>query len=499
MTLKQPPRPIRYLLQYGLLVVCGLMLAATTLLMIYALPAYQEHEARRVAYAATATHITIPTATFTITPTDPPTSTPAPLPTHEDLFILPTPTVLATLAPDAPPPATLFPQHSQYDLVNFLVLGSDRRSSGEAYRTDVILIISVNRTTQTVNVLSIPRDLYAYIPGWGMDRINTAELHQTQTRHTSHPLGLLAEAVEYNLGVQIDHLVRVDFAGFEQIVDLMGGITVPVDCPVAGYQLVEASLGEVPEPAGEASWQSFTLQPGYHQMDGAMALWYVRQRIDSSDFDRNRRQQIVLRALWDKLRQSDVVGNLQQIWDLFSTAVETDLAFEEALAMVPLFLAIDATRIEGHYLGLDEVNLWQTPSGANVLVIDPVPFERTMLHFFTPPVGNRLVQEQASIEVLNASGIRYADQLAAARLQSQGLLAVAQGAAAVPATRTVVYDHTALVKGSSLTMIQSALNVSDNAVISAPDPGRTVDFTVVIGDNYQSCVTSPWIAFDQPE
>lgn len=494
MTPEQPSIIKRNLLLYGLLVMCGLMLAAVTLLIIVALPGYQQRDERRVAYAATATHIALPTEAVTPLPTETPLLTLVPLPTHQDLFILPTPTPGATLAPDQPPPATLFPQHSQYDLVNILVLGSDRRSVGESYRADVILIASINRTTQSVNVLSVPRDLYTYIPGWGMDRINTAELHQTQTRQTSHRLGLLAEAVEYNLGVQIDHLVRVDFEGFEQIVDLLGGIPVPVDCPVAGYQLVVTAT-----PDEESSWQPFTLEPGYHQMDGAMALWYVRQRVDSSDFDRNRRQQIVLRALWRKLRQSDVMGNLGQLWDLFSASVETDLTLDEALSLAPLFLSIDATRIEGHFLGLDEVNLWQTSTGANVLVIDPVPFERTMLHFFTPPVDNRLVQEGASIEVLNASGILYADQLAAAQLQDRGLMAVAQGGTGIPVAETVVYDHTVQVKGSSLSTIQAALQIPDDAVIPAPGPGHVVDFTVVIGGDYQSCVTSPWIAFEQPE
>jgi LCP family protein required for cell wall assembly len=123
-----------------------------------------------------------------------------------------------------------------YNLINILVLGSDRYSDQNSYRTDVIVIVSINQSSQTVSLLSIPRDLYVYIPGWGMERINAAELYQTQISTTRHPLGLLAETIEYNLGLRIDHLARVDFDRFEQLIDLLGGVDVPVDCAVSGFQ-----------------------------------------------------------------------------------------------------------------------------------------------------------------------------------------------------------------------------------------------------------------------
>ncbi len=477
-----------------------LLLVVAVGLLLQRVPAWQDIARRRVAYAATATYIAQSTLTPTFTPLVLPTLNPGPsgtpvlLPTVEDLHILPTPTAGATLPPDAPPRATLFPQQYQYDLDNFLVLGSDRRGDGEAYRTDVIVVVSVNRSTLTVNLLSIPRDLYVYIPGWGMDRINTAELHQTQTRHAAHRLGLLAETIEYNLGIRIDHLARVDFDGFQNLIDLLGGITIPVDCPVTGYQ-------PVPDPAAEngVRWEPFTLEPGLHDMNGAQALWYVRQRIDSSDFDRNRRQQIVLRALWRKARESDLLGNLPQLWEHVSQMVDTDLNLQEALGLLPVFASLDANRLESHFLGLDEVNLWRTPTGASVLVIDPVPFAVTMTHFFTPPTENQLIQEWARVNILNASSWEDADQLAAARLQWMGLLAIPQGRTGVPSVGTTVYDHTAQVKGSSLNTIQAALGVSDEDIITAPNASYEVDFTVVIGDDFAPCVVSPWLPLAQSD
>lgn len=443
---------------------------------------------RRIAYAATATQMFSATEAPVLPTTPAPT---APLiPTVVDLAILPTGTPTAPAEVGIPAPLGLLPEQNDYELVNFLLVGSDRRSPTRAYRTDVMLIMSVNWTTQTVSLLSIPRDLYVYVPGWGMDRINTAELHQTQLQTTHHRLGLLAETVEYNLGIRIDHIARIDFEAFETWVNLIGGITVPVDCPVSGYQLNEA----------ETAWIPFVLEPGMHELGGELSLWYVRQRIDSSDFDRNRRQQIVLRAIWRKSINSDLASRIPELWGILTESIETDVTLDQALMYAPLFLQLDADKIESHFLGLDEVNLAQTSNGSSVLAIDPEPFLERLHHFLTPPTLNRLSGEQAVVEVVNASSTAEADQLAAAQLNWAGIVALAQGAVEPAIPRTTLYDYTGQVKGSSLTAIRTALGLADTDVLLAqPSSDTEAHFLLVLGENYTSCQTSPWRAFAQPE
>ncbi len=483
--------------QYGLtaLLVLTIVGFGATLVTRLVLDANSERE-RRISLAATATHVALPTMTasptmaLSPTPSPLPTVTPVLIPTAEDLMILPTSTPQQTLPPGILPKAILLPQHSVYDLVNFLVIGSDRLGIGEVYRTDVIVIISVNRTTQTVNLLSVPRDLYVYIPGWGMARINTAELYETQIENSTHRLGLLAEAVEYNLGVRIDHLARVDFESFEALIDMLGGVTIPVDCAVTGYQPSSSVAGQ---------WEPFTLEPGIHHLNGAMALWYARQRIESSDFDRNRRQQIILRAVWNQIQEQDLVSSLPALWSSLTETVDTDLTLEQVLSFIPLLLTLDSSRLESHFIGLDEVNLWVAPGGANVLVIDPQPFARTLTSFLTPPTDNHLVSEQARVGVLNGSAIESADRLAAAQLQWKGLVAIPQGVAAPALSRTTVYDYTGRLKGSSLGTIQEALGLESTDFLIIQDETSSVDFTVVLGENYRTCVTSPWEAFSQPD
>ena len=494
----------RFWRYYLLFLVLLCLLVLLVLYLFQRIEIAQSEEIRQVAYAATATDLARlrPSATFAPTvipsPTPLPTLAPTPIliPTVQDLHILPTPTPTVSLLSDVPPSATPHSYATQYDLVNFLVLGSDRYEDSGAYRTDVIVLASVNRAARTVNLLSVPRDLYVYIPGWGWDRINTAEIHQLQTHLSSHRLGLLAETIEYNFGIPIHHLARVDFGGFRTLIDLLGGITVPVDCAVSGYRLRNSDL----ITNSLSDWVPFTLEPGIYHMDGDLALWYVRQRMDSSDFDRNRRQQIVLRALWHQARQANLMQNLPALWGQLTSIVETDLTIGESLELLSLLPDLNPSRIEGHFLGLDEVDLWQTPTGANVLVIDPLPFQATITHFLTPPTENRLAQERASVIVMNASSMEAADQLAVARLEGLGLTAFSQGRAEserIP--RTTIYDHTGRVKGSSLEALQAALRVRDDDVVIAPSSGSDVDFTILIGEDYVPCITTPWQPLPQPD
>lgn len=459
-------------------------LAVACVMLVQAILAAQQVEQRTIAYAATATHIAVPSPTSTtgFLP-EAATSTPQTIATtgpSNTFLVQPIPSL-----PDAPLPATALPEMNAYNLINILVLGSDRYSDQNSYRTDVIVIVSINQSSQTVSLLSIPRDLYVYIPGWGMERINAAELYQTRISTTRHPLGLLAETIEYNLGLRIDHLARVDFDRFEQLIDLLGGVDVPVDCAVSGFQLAEQG------------WTPFTLEPGFHHMDGALALWYVRQRVSSSDFDRNRRQQIMLRALGHSLLAKEVLASIPALWGQLTQMVETDLSLETVLGLVPMALNLDASRIESHFLGPAEVNPWQSPSGASVLVIDSIPFAQTLQRFLTPPIENQLVQEQARVQVLNGSNMPDADRLAAARLEWYGLAALPLGSAGIVQDRTTIYDYTGRVKGSSLGSIEQLLGASDGDVYLPRETRQEADFTVVIGNNYEPCVIDPWRSFPQ--
>ncbi len=120
-----------------------------------------------------------------------------------------------------PPFVTLVDGPAEANLFNILVLGSDTANSANAGRTDAILIASINRSANTVSLLSIPRDLFVYIPGWTMQRMNAAFGFGEHNGYQDGGYGLLRDTIRYNLGIGIDAYARVDFNGFVDVINAL--------------------------------------------------------------------------------------------------------------------------------------------------------------------------------------------------------------------------------------------------------------------------------------
>ena len=150
--------------------------------------------------------------------------------------------------------------------------------------------------------------------------------------------------IRYNLGIQIDHYARVDFSDFKNIVDALGGVEISVDCAIQDWRLKEPDLDQTVEE----NWQKFTLPVGVYQMDGDLALWYARSRKTSSDFDRGRRHQALLRALLARIRNLNLVSQLSDIWPQVMETVQTDVGLDEMIDLAPLALSLDPSRIASY-------------------------------------------------------------------------------------------------------------------------------------------------------
>lgn len=370
-----------------------------------------------------------------------------------------------------------------YDIVNFLLLGSDTTNPQNSGRTDVILIVSVNRTAGTVAFLSLPRDLYVYIPGWQSYRINTAYGHG-ELEAEGHGIQLLKDTILYNLGIQIDYYARVDFNGFKNIIDSMGGVELTVDCAIEDWRLREPDL----DPTVEDNWEMFTLPVGVHMMDSDLALWYVRSRRTSSDFDRGRRQQDMMRAIWRHVREMGLLNQLPDIWQQVTEMVETDITLPDMVSLVPLALNIDTSHIVSYTFHPNiEVKPWRSPEGSSVLVPIPEAIMDLEHKMVVPPTESQLVREGATVNIVNASGIRGLDRVAADRLAWEGFVPIISEEPAPYRDYTTIYDHTGRSKGSSLGTLKTILRVSDEAIVREPDANRDYDFQVVIGGSYYSC------------
>jgi LCP family protein required for cell wall assembly len=235
--------------------------------------------------------------------------------------------------------------------VNILLLGSDWRPN-RGYRTDIVLLVSIDKKYSTVSLVSFPRDLWLGIPGIQQERINTA------MGYGGFPL--LKSTFEHNFAIPIDFYMMTNFNGFKNIIDTLGGIEINASQNTADRCDLSYQHG---------AWCS--KGPGQEHLDGELALWYVRSRYTSDDFDRTRRAQEVLEGLFKKIMSLDAVARAPEIYNLFISNVETDMTFEDIFSLIAITPSIlsEPIRVSRFYIGPEQVSSHTIPSsGANVLL-----------------------------------------------------------------------------------------------------------------------------------
>ena len=208
------------------------------------------------------------------------------------------------------------------DPVTFLLVGSDTRSEivdGELpdQRSDAIMIARLSGDRQHVQVVSIPRDSWVDIPGYGKNKINAA--------YAFGGPSLLIQTVENLTGVRIDHFAAISFNGLISMTDQLGGVDV---------QVAETTTNG-----------PYTFTAGLNHLDGDMARWYVGQRYDlpGGDFDRVKRQQNYLRSMFGKLFDAGTFSSVDQI-DSVLRAVTSSIAVDDSLSNTGLLELVLSAR-----------------------------------------------------------------------------------------------------------------------------------------------------------
>lgn len=261
-----------------------------------------------------------------------------------------------------PPPAA--PLVKPDGAVSILLLGSDQRPGHSDFRTDVFILLTL-RGDGSVSLVSFPRDLYVYMPSLGKsNRINAA--------YEFGGFDLVAQTLEYNFGLRPDHFVLTSFSGFQHIVDSLGGVDVNV-----GLTLSDARAGY---PDG------YTVYPGIVHMDGETALWYIRSRATSSDFDRLRRAQEVLVAIGEKLLTLQGLARIPELYQIYKSSVVTDLTLDNLLALLPLLQQVDTNRIDRYAIAPPFVTVWIHPdTGAYLLLPDVTSIQQILQQALKTP------------------------------------------------------------------------------------------------------------------
>jgi LCP family protein required for cell wall assembly len=366
-------------------------------------------------------------------------------------------------------PSAASPLNTPGQYLNIVLLGSDKRPGSGAWRTDSMIIVSVDTTANVVRLLSIPRDLWVYIPGHGNNRINTADLWGELAQKGTGP-DRVKQTIYYNLGIPIHYYVRVDFQGFMKIIDAVGGIDVDVDCPLPDIQLTA----------------------GMQHFDGAQALRYARSRYSTNDFDRGRRQRKVLMALWDQGLTLDIIPKLPELWWTMANSFQTDLSLDQVINLAYVGAQLKSQRILSRAIGPSLVKSWMTPQGAAVLLPREAEIRSMLEAFYASADTNRLdAVEKVRVQVLNGSPRSEAEQLAAAALNWAGFKVVSRGAADrqdYAKTQIVVYTgNTAAAQEIVQELRVPEAAVQDLAGAQQPDPANLVDIRVILGRDYDPC------------
>ncbi len=226
------------------------------------------------------------------------------------------------------------------DPVSILLLGvEDYSSGGKGGRSDTLMVATFNPADQTMKLLSIPRDTRVEVPGEGLDKIN----------HSFSKGGkeLTIETVEDFLEIPIDYYATVNFDGFKNIVDIVGGIT--VDVPF-----------DFEQNSDDPKAEKLQFFEGPMELNGRYALAYARMRLQdpNNDIGRNERQQQVVKAIIDEIASAGTLLKVDQLTDEVGKNVETNMKVSELLGFYQKYSGFSTSNIEtikldgvGEYIG----------------------------------------------------------------------------------------------------------------------------------------------------
>jgi LCP family protein required for cell wall assembly len=353
--------------------------------------------------------------------------------------------------------------------LNILLLGIDHRDDEpiDGSRSDTIMVVSIDPPSKSVVMISLPRDLYVSIPGFYQQRINVA--------HAVGGPALVAQTIQANFGIQIDNYARVDFNGFEQVVDAVGGVIIDVDRPVKDDEY----------PTEDYGVMRLFIPPGPVLLDGRTALMYARSRHSETDFGRSQRQQKVLVALRERALQFNMVPRIPALLGIANKAIATDLDAGEMVSLGRLGTEIERDRIKTLVVDENYADFFLGPNGENFLSPRRADIQRAILRAFGEAAG-----QTAKVEVLNGT-----DRVGVARTLADQLARVGYEVTRVDDADRNDYPGTTIevLKGNqrAAAVLATRLRVPQTAIKLVQAPDAAADLRVIVGRSQQPVSTSP--------
>jgi len=386
------------------------------------------------------------------------------------------------------------PLKNQDGRVNILVAGdsTDRTDgSGGGDLTDSIMVLSLDTKNHTAFMLSIPRDLWVQLPGWGHEKINAAheETNFNQTGYPAGGMGALEKVITDDLGIPINYYSLVNYSAFRDTVDALKGVTVTIQSPDP------RGLYD-PQPYNGA--RAFKLPNGTQTLDGQQALNLARARGEAwgsygfphSDFDRTEHQRQLVLAIKDKATSGAVLSDplkVGQLADAIGKNVQTDMKLDEIETLYSIVKQVSNTSIQS--VNINDLIKGQTllanytaPSGEEALIpaAGMDDFSQIRLGVKRLLSNDPVVKESATVAVLNGTDVTGLAKQQAAVLTNKGMQVLATSTA-VAHTVTTIVDKSGGQEPNTLAALKE-LYPKANVVASDPSAtGYTVNFVVILG------------------
>jgi len=299
-------------------------------------------------------------------------------------------------------------QKDENGKTNFLILGTGGKNHDGSDLTDTILVASLDNEKKLVSMLSIPRDFYVETEIYD-SKINEV-LYQAKKHFGSEQQGLmfLKAEIEKILDTKIQYYVKIDFEGFKEFVDAIGGVDI----------YVENAIYDPKYPKdGTRNYETFKIAAGQHHMDGELALKYARSRKSTSDFDRAKRQQEIIFAIKEKTLETEIIFDQEKINKILQSIknnISTNIQAKEILTLGSMASDYSKDKIIQNVLK-DDPNMCggflYTPSrdlyGGMFVLIPAGGYD--YIHKFVNLIFNyqEVIQEETKIHILNGTKQAY--------------------------------------------------------------------------------------------
>jgi LCP family protein required for cell wall assembly len=407
-----------------------------------------------------------------------------------------TPMPKATPTPAAAPSNPLPPAWDGASRVNLLFVGLDygdwSADREGASRSDTMILLTIDPSSKTAGVLSIPRDMWVNIPGYGYGKINTAYYLGEANKLPGGGPALAMKTVEQFIGVPIQYYAQVDFNTFVDIINLIGGIDVNVD-----QKLILDPLG----PGAD----KVVINAGFRHIDGQRALAFARTRkTEGGDVDRAKRQQQVILGIRNRVLDPKYfpkfVAQAPALYAELQQGIHTNLALDDAIRLAVLAQEIPVDQIKMGVIDYTMMTIGKSPDGLDINkpITDKIRELRDEIFSSngavspkaTGDLGALMKAEGARVRVLNGSVANGIAGTTQQYLISQGVNVTDVGNADQIYSRSVIVVYTD--KLNTMRYLANLFGVNSSGQIAIKyDPTSPVDVALIVGNDWANSNPMP--------